>query len=210
MTFKEVIYGRRAVNFFDPQKDVSDELLNEIIEMASQAPSGFNIQPWSLIVLREHADKLRLQKHAWNQPKISEAPVTLIALADTEGWKAGNPFVEKNFQEMVQSGAMSKDQRQWFDGVCKSLYGSSEARKVAFSCKNTAFFAMALMLAAKSLGLDTHPMDGFDMDAVRKEFKIPENYWIPLLIAVGYFKSDQTLTSPKWRKTVDEIIVRFD
>ncbi len=210
MTFKEVIYGRRAVNFFDPEKDVSELLLNEMIEMGAQAPSGFNIQPWSLIVLKEHADKMRLQKHAWNQPKVSEAPVTLIVLADTEGWKTGNPFLEKNFQEMVNSGAMTEEQRQWFYGVCDSLYGASEARKVAFSCKNTGFFAMSLMLAAKSLGLDTHPMDGFDIDAVRSEFKIPDNYWIPLLVSVGYFRSDQELTPPKWRKSVDEIIVRFD
>jgi len=210
MTFKELILSRRAVNFFDPEKEVTEQVLNEIIEMAARAPSGFNIQPWSLIVLREKADKLRLQKHAWNQPKVSEAPVCLIVLADKEGWIPGNPFLEKNFREMVNIGVMTEDQREWFDGACLSLYGTSEDRKVAFSCKNTGFFAMALMLAAKSLGLDTHPMDGFDIDAVREEFKIPDNYWIPLLLSVGYFKSDQKLMPPKWRKSVDEIIVRFD
>lgn len=210
MDFRDVINNRRSVNFFDPEKAVPDSMLNEMIEMAAQTPSGFNIQPWSLIVLKEHADKLRLQQHAWNQPKISEAPVTLIVLADTEAWKPDNPFLEKDFQEMVASGAMAEEQRQWFYGVCESLYGSSEARKIAFSCKNTGFYAMSLMLAAKSLGMDTHPMDGFDIDAVRAEFKIPDNYWIPMLLAVGYFKSDQQLTPPKWRKTVEEIIVRFD
>jgi len=210
MTFKEVIYGRRAVNFFDPNKPVPESLLNAVIEMAAQAPSGFNIQPWSLIVLRDQEEKLRLQKHAWNQPKIAEAPVTLIVLADMDGWKTGNPFLERNFQEMIRSGAMREDQRQWFDKARESLYGASESRKVAFACKNTAFFAMSLMLAAKSLGVDTHPMDGFDLDAVRKEFKIPDNYWIPMLIAVGYFNVGQTLPPVKWRKTVDEITVRFD
>ena len=210
MTFKEIIYDRRSVNFFDPEKEITDSLLNELIEMAAQTPSGFNIQPWSLIVLKKQADKLRLQQHAWNQTKISEASVTLIVLADTEAWKPENSFLQKDFQEMVDSGAMTEEQRQWFYGVCESLYGASESRKVAFACKNTGFFAMSLMLAAKSLGLDTHPMDGFDIDAVRSEFKIPDNYWIPLLLSVGYFKSDQQLSPPKWRKTTDEIIVRFD
>ena len=210
MTFKDVIYGRRAVNFFDPDKPVADALLTEMIELAAQAPSGFNIQPWSLIVLKDQADKLRLQQHAWNQPKISEAPVTLIVLADMDGWKSGNPFLEKNFTEMIKSGAMSQDQREWFDGACQTLYGASDARTVAFACKNAAFFAMGLMLAAKSLGLDTHPMDGFDIDKVRAEFKIPDNYWIPLLLSVGYFLSDKPLAPAKWRKSADEITVRFD
>ena len=111
---------------------------------------------------------------------------------------------------MSDCGAMTEEERGFFYGVCESLYGASESRKVAFACKNTGFFAMSLMLAAKSLGLDTHPMDGFDIDAVRAEFKIPDNYWIPLLLSVGYFNADQELSPPKWRKTIDEIIVRFD
>jgi nitroreductase len=85
-----------------------------------------------------------------------------------------------------------------------------EAKQQAFACKNTGFFAMALMFAAKHLGLDTHPMDGFDHDAVRKEFNIPENYWIPLLMAVGHFDETKKLPPPKWRKTYEEIVAEFD
>ncbi len=210
MEFRDIVHERRAVNFFDPDKDVSGALLQEMVEMAAMAPSGFNLQPWSLIVLRDKSEKQRLQQHAWNQPKVSEAPVTLIVLADTEGWRPGHPFVEKNFRELVSAGMMGEQQRDWFDGVCQSLYGASESRKVAYACKNTGFFAMSLMYAAKSLGLDTHPMDGFDMEKVHEEFKIPDHYWIPLLMAVGYFRSDKTLLPPKWRKSYEEIVVSFE
>ena len=99
-----------------------------------------------------------------------------------------------------------KDQ---FTSSTKKLYGLSKDQQQAFACKNTGFFAMSLMLAAKSLGLDTHPMDGFDINGVKKAFNIPENYWIPLLLPIGYFKADQTLAPPKWRKTFDEIVVKF-
>jgi nitroreductase len=210
MEFRDVVNERRAVDFFDPQKDVPEPLLREMIELAARAPSGFNLQPWSLVVLREKSEKERLRQHAWGQAKVSEAPVTIIVLADTEGWRPGHPFVEKNFSELVKAGMMEEAKRGWFDNVCQSLYGASEARRVAYACKNTGFFAMALMFAAKSLGLDTHPMDGFDMDKVREEFRIPERYWIPVLLAVGYFQSDKRLAPPKWRKTYDEIVVSFE
>ncbi len=114
MDFKDIINQRRAVSFFDPEKDVPESLLRELIETAAKAPSGFNLQPWSLIVLREQEDKMRLQNLAWNQSKISEAPVTLIVLADRDGWKSGHPFAEKNFKEMVSAGSMQEDQYQWF------------------------------------------------------------------------------------------------
>jgi len=209
MDFKDVINKRRAVNFFDPEKEVSEELLREMIEMAAKTPSGFNLQPWSLMIIKDREEKTRLQELAWNQPKVSEAPVVLIVLADREGWKEGNPFFEKNFRETVNEGSMTEDQHQWFADTCKNLYGSSEDRRQAFACKNTGFFAMSLMLAAKSIGLDTHPMDGFDHDGVREAFNIPENYWIPLLLPVGYFREDKTIAPPKWRKSFDEIVVKF-
>ncbi len=105
---------------------------------------------------------------------------------------------------------MSEKQYDWFTNACKGLYGETEEKQQAFACKNAGFFAMALMFAAKNLGLDTHPMDGFDHDGVRKEFNIPENYWIPLLMAVGYFDEKKSLHPPKWRKTLEEIVVKFN
>ena len=125
------------------------------------------------MVLTDAAEKEKLQKLAWNQPKITQAPVVFIVLADRDGWKEGHPFVEKNFKEMVAAGAMQESQRQWFADARTSLYGQSPEKELAFAVKNTGFFAMSLMLAAKDLGLDSHPMDGFDHDGVKKAFNIP-------------------------------------
>jgi len=209
MDFKEVINGRRAVNFFDKERDVSDELIRELVETAAKAPSSFNLQPWSLMVLRDPDEKMRLRKLAMNQLKVSEAPVVFIVLGDRDAWKKGHSFVEKNFKEMVKAGSMGEAQYDWFINACQGLYGEREEKQQAFACKNAGFFAMSLMLTAKHLGLDTHPMDGFDHDAVRKEFGIPAHYWIPLLMAVGYFDETKKLQPPKWRKTYEEIVVTF-
>jgi nitroreductase len=210
MDFKDVVEKRRAVNFFDPQKPVSDSLIREMIEMASKAPSSFKLQPWSVMILKDPEEKMRLRKVAWDQPKVSEAPAVFIVLADRDGCKGGHPFLEKDFREMVKAGSMSDDRHEWFLNACRGLYGANPEKQQAFACKNTGFFAMALMFAAKHLGLDTHPMDGFDHEGVRREFKIPEHYWIPLLLAVGYFDGKKKLQPPKWRKTFDEIVVKFD
>ncbi len=210
MNYKEITAKRRAINFFDPDRDVNDELLGEMVALAAQAPSSFNLQPWNLMVLRDTATKEKLKELAWDQPKVVEAPITLIVLADKNGWQESHPTVEKNWQEMLNSGAMGPDQRDWFLNAAKSLYGWSPDAGLAFATKNAGFFAMGLMYAATNLGLDTHPMDGFDHEAVRKEFNIPENYWIPLLLAVGYRKPDIELQPAKWRKTFKEIVVSFN
>jgi len=53
MDLKEVIGRRRAVNFFDPGKPVSNEVLSDLIEIAAKVPTSFNLQPWSLMVLKD-------------------------------------------------------------------------------------------------------------------------------------------------------------
>ncbi len=210
MNYKEITEKRRAINFFDPEKDVPEHLLQQVIETAARAPSSFNLQPWNLIVLRDKAKKEKLKALAWEQPKVVEAPVVLIFLADKNGWQEGHPTVEQNWREMVASGAMQPAQRDWFLNAAKSLYDWNPDANLAFAAKNTGFFAMSVMHAATSLGLESHPMDGFDHEGVRKAFNIPPNYWIPLLLAVGYKKPGLEMKPPKWRKTIEQILVSFD
>jgi nitroreductase len=209
MDFNELAQKRRSVNYFDTQKDVPEELIKEMIEIASNSPSGYNLQPWSIMILKDPAEKKRLRKLAFDQPKVTEAPYVFIVLADRDGWKEGNAFVEKNFRNSVESGRKKEQDKEFYLKRLKELYGETLEKQQAFAVKNSAFFAMSLMYAAKKLGLDTHPMDGFEHDAVRKEFNIPDNYWIPLLLAVGHFDVSKKLYPPNWRKTYDEIVVKF-
>lgn len=209
MNYEEIVHQRRAINFFDPERGVAEADLRKMVELAARAPSSFNLQPWNLMVFRDPKAKQRLRELAWNQPKVTEAPVVLIVLADRDGWKEGHPTVEKNWQAMLDAGLMTEDKRDWFLNAAKSLYNWSSEADLAFAAKNTGFFAMGLMHAATSLGLETHPMDGFDPEGVRKAFGIPDHYWIPLLLAVGYRKPGLDLLPPKWRKSYEEIVVDF-
>ncbi len=209
MEYQTIADKRRSINFFDDNRAVTQDLLTQMIELAAKAPSSFNLQPWNLMVLNDMEDKSRLRKLAWDQPKVTEAPVVLVVLADKKGWQQGHSTMEKNWDEMLNSGTMAPEQREWFLDATKSLYGWNADASLAFAAKNTGFFAMALMYAATSLGLCTHPMDGFDHEGVRKEFNIPDDFWVPLLLAVGYLKPGIEIHPPKWRKTYDEIVVSF-
>eukprot|EP00831_Metopus_contortus_P074137 TRINITY_DN67688_c0_g1_i1.p4 TRINITY_DN67688_c0_g1~~TRINITY_DN67688_c0_g1_i1.p4 ORF type:complete len:143 (+),score=27.75 TRINITY_DN67688_c0_g1_i1:32-460(+) len=132
----------------------------------------------------------------------------MIVMADKEGWKQRHPGFERTWQEMVKTG-MPETQRDWFLNATSSLYNWSPEANLAFAAKNAGFFAMSLMYAAVSLGLDSHPMDGFDHEGVKKAFNIPDRYWIPVLLAVGYKKPGLVLDPPKWRKAYEEIVVDF-
>ena len=206
MEFQEILKSRRSVNFFDPTKPVSDEELKKMVALATLIPSSFNLQPWNLIVVRSPDGKARLRKRAWDQPKVTEAPVVLIVLADRDGYKEGHPTVEQVWASFERNGYMNAEQRSWFLEGGKSLYGG-DVKSLAFAVKNAAFFGLALMLAAKELGLEAHPMDGFDHDGVMEEFSIPKNFFVPMLLAVGHFDQSKNLLPRNWRKPYDEIVI---
>ena len=104
MDFKTLMEKRRSVNFFDPERDVDDETLRSVVDVAALTPSGFNFQPWSLVVVRSQEEKDKLRKLAWDQPKVSEAPVVLVVLGDKTSWKEGHPDLEKAWEDLLEKG----------------------------------------------------------------------------------------------------------
>lgn len=207
MDFRDILEKRRAINYFDPYKGVNKSLLKAIVEDGVKAPSSYNLQPYKLKVLWDSEQKAALRKLAFDQPKVTEAPVVLMVLADCEGWKEGNETHGKVFQGHVAGGGIQPEQAEWFNGVTAGLYGGSAETALAFANKNAGLFAMSLMYAASHHGLHTHPMDGFDHDGVKKEFDIPDQYWIPMLIAVGYLKPGVEVHPKGWRQSYDEVVL---
>ena len=75
--------------------------------------------------------------------------------------------------------------------------------------------ASYLTLEAAALGLSTHQMGGFDPEAARKSFNIPEDYVFGAVIALGYQGEPAALpneqmraqeTSPRSRKALGDIV----
>ena len=58
----EIIEGTRSIRRFKPDP-VPDELIDKLIEAARRAPSGFNMQPWEFVVVRD--PKLRASIAGW-------------------------------------------------------------------------------------------------------------------------------------------------
>lgn len=202
MELKEILKARRAVNFFDPAKDVDEKIIRDVFETATLVPSSFNLQPWKAILLHDQKNRDKLRAAAFNQPKISDAPYVAILLGDKKAYEKMDPILD----DMVTKGYMPEGAREGSKGMAKGLYGGDNER--AFAGRNVGFFAMALMLAAQSLGVDTHPMDGFDSGAVRKAFDIPEDYDIVMLLAFGHFDTTKTMMPAKMRYGFDEVVVK--
>ena len=178
----QVLLQRRATSHFEPD-EVPQEYLDAMLKLAAQAPSGYNLQPWRFIVVRDAENRKRLQAAAYGQPKIAEAPVVIIAIGMKEEWKKR---ADEVFQEGPKRGfGKPENTQKYMEGALGFL---STLPMDVWVNRHTMIAFTTLMLAAEAYGFDTAPMEGFDAAAVKREFAIPDEAEVVALLAIGKAK----------------------
>ncbi|HEX8843251.1 MAG TPA: nitroreductase family protein [Pyrinomonadaceae bacterium] len=182
----QALLERRATMHFTDE-EVPEEYLNAILRFGGQAPSGYNLQPWRFVVVRDALNRRRLQKVAYNQPKIAEAPVVIIFLGMKEEWKERAGEV---FREGAERGAGKLD--TWEQARDKAIEALTSTQKMDVWVHRHVMIAFTtIMLVAEAYGFDTAPMEGFDPAGVKREFGIPDEAEVCALLAIGRLAGDE-------------------
>jgi nitroreductase len=171
---------RRAHRHFKPDP-LPAGFLEEVLRLTSLAPSGFNVQPWRFIVVADPAAKERLWEASYKQPKILEAPATIICMGETAGWA-------ETLEEVIAEGQRLGAYDEAVSGhIRKSVPPVVEAWGPGLWVnRHVMIAATCLMLAAESLGIQSCPMEGFEEERVRASFGIPEDVRVVCLVALGF------------------------
>lgn len=77
----ETINTRRTIRKYS-DKDVSEELLGQLLSQAARTQTMGNLQLYSVVVTRSKEGKEKLAPAHFNQPMVTEAPVVLTICAD--------------------------------------------------------------------------------------------------------------------------------
>ena len=196
----ELIRQRISINKFDTTKSLSEDEIRELVSYATQSPSAYNIQHWRFIALVKQEDKERLKALAYKQQKGVDASVTFIVLGDLQGYEK----LPEILAPLVESGQMSQEAvDKWATSSSKSYINNDRfARDEAI--RSASMAAMTLMIAAQAKGLVSGPMIGFDAEAVKREFNIPDRYVPAMLLTVGYPAPGNSPRKP--RLTADQVL----
>lgn len=177
----QALLDRRATSHFKPDA-VPTEYLETILQFGAQAPSGYNLQPWRFVVVRDKENRQRLKGCAYNQEKVAEAPVVIIAFGVRDGWKNN---VDAILEEGVRRGYGKPEMIPGFKKQISEFLDKGIPQPVWVN-RHTMIAVTTMMLVAETYGLDTAPMEGFDPAAIIHEFGLPANAEVVALLAVGY------------------------
>ena len=181
----EAITTRRAARAFRSEP-IPDEILAEIFRLGLQSPSGYNLQPWRFIVVKEQANKDKLRACAFDQSQVSQAPVVLICCGDR---RVSNPeYIEEIIQLGMAAGGVNEKYADYMRGAIPQLfeYQPSFTSLEAWTNRHTMLAVAYLTIVAKAFGVDSCPMEGFMTAQVKEAFNIPEEVDVCCLLPLGY------------------------
>jgi nitroreductase len=176
MDVEAAIEARRSIKQFDPHHEMTESEISELLSLAAMSPTAFNIQHWRFVLIRDRELRERIRAVSWMQPQITEASLLVVLCADLKAWEKSPERYWRNAPNDVREGIVA--------AIDEYYRGRDQVQRdeVMRSC---GIAAQTLMLAAKSKGYDSCPMDLADFDEVAKLIKLPEDHVIAMFVAVG-------------------------
>ncbi|MFF2480848.1 nitroreductase family protein [Paenibacillus sp. NPDC058071] len=181
-SFLDVLQSRRSVRHYDPSFVISQEEIQEILELATKSPSSSNTQSWRFLVVTDPELKKQLQPIANNQQQVADASALIILLGDLEMYNK----VEKINQLAVDAGYMPEDFAKQFTENSIKLYTSLPRERLhEVAVFDSGLVAMQIMLIAKSKGYDTVPMGGYNRIQLKQFFNLPDHLEPTIILPIG-------------------------
>ena len=184
MEFYEVINRRRSIRQFE-DREISREILVRILDAGLKAPSSNHQRRWELVTLTDKAVIMDLAKFIRPYPCRIQVPKT----SQQEMFQIAYPRQRTMIEEascvilpyFKQKYPLSND---------KNGYGLMDYGAAWALVEN-----MLLAATAEGLGSVVHIPVKKEPEQIKEFLKIPDGYYLPALVILGYPAKDALLPS---------------
>ena len=176
MNVIEAIQTRRSIKHYDTNHKMTQAEIESLLSLAILSPTAFNIQHWRFVVVTDPVLRHQIRAVSWNQAQVEEASLLIILTADLQAWAKQPSRYWANAPQVVQDQLVP---------AIGHYYENNDRVQRDEAMRSCGIAAQTIMLAAKEMGYDTCPMDGFDFDAVAQLIKLPADHVPAMFITVG-------------------------
>ena len=176
MNVNTAIETRRSVKGFDPHHKMTQAEIDQLMSLAMLSPTAFNIQNWRFVLVTDAVLRHQIRAVSWNQAQVEEASLLIVLTADLKAWEKQPERYWKNAPKAASDILVP---------MIGHYYANNEQLQRDEGMRSCGMAAMTIMLAAKEMGYDTCPMDGFDFDAVGKLLNLPADHTPAMFVVVG-------------------------
>lgn len=197
MNTLDAIRTRRSVKHFDANHQMTDQVKNDIISLAMLSPTAFNLQHWRFVVVEDMPLRQEIRKVAMDQSQVTDASMLIVMCADMQAWQKDTQRYWQEADNAVQDFMLPA-----IDGY----YRDKPQVQRDETMRSCGLAAQTIMLAAKAMGYESCPMDGFDFDAVAKLINLPEDHVITMFVAIG--KGTKEAWPRPGQLALDDVVIK--
>ena len=176
MSVTQAITSRRSIKHYDTHHKLTEQEIAKLMALAMLSPTAFNVQHWRFVLVTDPVLRQQIRAVSWNQAQVEEASLLIVLTADLQAWAKQPERYWANAPKPVQDYLVPAIGHYYENN------GQAQRDEAMRSC---GIAAQTIMLAAKEMGYDTCPMDGFDFDAVGKLLNLPTDHTPAMFITVG-------------------------
>ncbi len=174
--FFKVVEDRRSVKHYDPNHQMTDAEVKQLMETTLLSPTSFNMQNWRFVCVQNAEMKAKLQEAAWNQAQVGDCSLVVILCANLNAHKQSPERYWKDAPEAVQNFLVP---------MIPKYYSDNDQLQRDEAMRSCGIAGQTLMLAAKAMGYDTCPMVGFDFAKTAELINLPDDHIISYMITLG-------------------------
>lgn len=196
MDTKKAIETRRAVKHYDATHSMKPDEVDELLSLATLSPTAFNIQNWRFVVVADTELRQQIREASWGQAQVTDASLLIVLCADLKAWEKEPVRYWKDAPKEVQDFVLP---------AIDDYYRGKEQAQRDEAMRSCGIAAQTLMLAAKSMGYDSCPMDGFDFAKVAELINLPDDHIISMFVVVG--KQTQEARPRAGQLSLDDVVI---
>lgn len=200
-TFKTLLEARISANYFNPDRPVETAVIEELVRLATLAPSAYNFQNWKFIAVQSESAKTLLHGASYGQSKVMDAPVTFVVC----GLLHAHKRLKETMQPSVDAGLMGQAAADSVVVQASQSHENDSGLQRDEAIRSASLATMVLIMAATSMGLASCPVGGFDTEALVKGFALDANELPVMLVTVGYAAPGNW--PQKLRRPVGDVLV---
>lgn len=185
---------RHACKQFDPKRKIPDADFDTILECGRLSPSSFGLEPWNFVVIQQPELRQKLLATVWGAQGTLPTASHYLALLYRKNMRFDSAHVQhmmSDVQHLAEDVRQAKLARVGKFQQTDHHVLDSDRNLEDWAAKQTYIALGNMMTAAALLGIDSCPIEGFDMagtEAILAAADVLDTaeFGLAVMLAFGY------------------------
>lgn len=200
---------RYAVKKFDPNKKLSEDQVNELLEVARLTATSYGLQLMKLVVVEDPVKREELVDCSFGQKQVVDASHLLVLCREKE---IDLDHIEGYVENISEIRGVNKDSLDGFkNAMSKSILTKRKDDQIIWMDKQVYIMLGNLMTACAMMGIGSCPMEGFIPEEYDEVLGL-DNLGLAsvLVLPVGFGATDDpNAKRKKVRRSEQQFVVRL-